>query len=121
MVGSTDVTLKAVGDPETVEAFARLIQHVWPTAQYEDAGTGAKYDDLGDIPFGQAKELLVYPDWSTMQLWDEGREAPENSLTALVCRDQDVTLVCDAPQRGTIQTILEGARGLTRSLRGSWV
>lgn len=121
MIGGTDVALKTAGDPETVEAFVRVIRHVWPEARYEDAETGTRYARLGDIPFGQVKELLVYPDWDAVQLWDEGRDAPENSMIDLVRRDQDVTLVCDAPQRGTIQTILEGARGLIRSLRGSWV
>jgi hypothetical protein len=61
MIGGTDVVIPTFAGPIALDARVRIIRRYWPQARFEDAITGEKYGDSGDLPIGSIRELFVYP------------------------------------------------------------
>ena len=111
MIGGTDVVLPVVGDPDSLEACARIVHRHWPEARFEDAITGDKYDRPGEIPYGRVRELLVYPDAEAEAAWDgDHPDSPENSMLSLIARPEDLTIVLDNPETPKMESILSEIR-----------
>ncbi len=107
MIGGNDIVFPAVGDSASLEACARIVGRRWREARFEDAITGDKYQHLGDIPFGNVRELLVYPDAAAEAAWDaDSPDSAENSMICLIVRPEDLTLVLDNPQTAEMRSIL---------------
>lgn len=107
MIGGTDIVFPAVGDSAALEACARIVRRHWPDVRFEDAITGQKYSQLGDIPLGKVRELLAYPDDESEAAWDsDSPNSPENSMLSLIVRPEDVTVVLDNPDTPQMQSLL---------------
>ncbi len=116
MIGGNDIVFPAVGDPASLEACARIIGRHWPNVRFEDAITGAKYQRLGDIPFGRVRELLAYPDADAEAAWDADHpDSAENSMLNVIVRPEDVTVVLDNPETAEMRSILNAMRDLLRT------
>jgi hypothetical protein len=111
MIGGNDVVFPAVGDSAALEACARIIGRHWPDVRFEDAITGDKYENLGEIPFEKVRELLAYPDADAEAAWDlDSPDSPENSMLYLIARPDDITVVLDNPNTAEMQSILSAIR-----------
>jgi hypothetical protein len=107
MTGGNDIVFPAVGDSATLEACARIVGRFWPEIRFEDAITGDKYQQLGDIPFGTVRELLVYPNEAAEAAWDADLpDSAENSMLCLIVRPEEITVVLDNPQSAQMQSML---------------
>src|SRR5262249_8103633 len=98
MIGGTDIVIPAVGGPDDLDACARIVQCLWPHAQFEDAVTGEKYAGYADIPLGRVRELFAYRDESAEAAWDaDSPDSPPNSMLYLILSPDSVTVVLDDP------------------------
>ena len=98
MIGGHDVVIPAVGSPASLDACARVVQRQWPMARFENAETGDKYSSYGEIPIGQVRHLLAYPDAQAEAYWDaDSPDSPINSMLSLILGEQSVTAVLDDP------------------------
>lgn len=115
MIGGKDIVIPAVGDPATLDACVRIVQRRWPHARFEDAETGEKYEQYGDLPLGRVRELFAYPDKQAEAAWDAGNhETPPNSMLYLILSPDSVTAVLDDPDAADMQAILDSIRGIMR-------
>lgn len=113
MIEGTDIVFPAVGDACSLEACARLVRRRWPNARFEDAITGDKYQQLGEIPFGKVRELLAYPNADAEAAWDaDSPDSAENSMLYLIVRPEDLTVVLDNPETAEMRSILDAIRVL---------
>ncbi len=113
MIGGNDIVFPAVGDSAALEACARIVGRHWPHIRFEDAITGEKYQRLGDIPLGQVRELLAYPNADAEAAWDaDSADSPENSMLYLIVRPEDITVVLDNPDTAEMQSILNAIHDL---------
>ncbi len=111
MIGGKDIVIPAVGSPASLDACVRVVQREWPHARFEDAETGKKYSTYGDIPIGQIRHLLAYPNAEAEDLWDaDSPDSPVNSMLYLILSENSVTAVLDDPNAGEMPAILEGIR-----------
>lgn len=111
MIGGNDIVFPAVGDPATLEACVRIVEQHWPDVRFEDAVTGDKYRRLADIPVGNVRKLLAYPDAKAEAAWDaDSLNSPENSILILIVRPGDITLVVDNPDTAVMRSILDSIR-----------
>ena len=111
MIGGKDIVIPAVGAPASLDACARIVQRQWPHARFEDAETGEKYSTYGDIPIGQIKHLLAYPNAEAQAMWDDDSpDSPVNSMLYLILLENSVTAVLDDPNLGEMPAIIEGIR-----------
>lgn len=111
MIGGNDIVFPAVGDPATLEACVRIVEQHWPDVRFEDAVTGDKYRRLADIPVGNVRKLLAYPDAEAEAAWDaDSLNSPENSILILIVRPGDITLVVDNPDTAVMRSILDSIR-----------
>src|SRR2546421_5789641 len=98
MIGGTDIVIPTIGDSEALDACVRMIREYWPQAVFENALTGEKYQHYRELPFGQLRELFVYPNAGAMAAWDHGEEsAATNSMLYLILSPDQVTVVLDEP------------------------
>jgi hypothetical protein len=115
MIGGVDVVIPTVGDAAALETCARIVQHCWPNARFEDAETGEKYANSGDIPLGRVRELFAYVDAEAEAAWDADREdSPPNSMLYLIRSPDSITIVLDDPNTADMQALLEEFRTLLR-------
>ena len=113
MIGGNDIVFPAVGDAAALEACARIVARQWPNIRFEDAVTGDKYPRLVDIPFGNVRELLAYPNIEAEAAWDaDSPDSPENSMLYLIARPDDITIVIDNPDTAPMRSILGAIRDL---------
>ncbi len=111
MIGGKDIVIPALGSPASLDACARVVQRQWPHARFEDAETGKKYSTYGDIPIGQIRHLLAYPNAQAEDLWDaDSPDSPVNSMLYLILSENAVTAVLDDPNFGEMPAILEGIK-----------
>lgn len=111
MIGGHDIVIPAVGIPASLDACARIVQRQWPRARFEDAETGEKYSCYGEIPIGQVRQLLAYPNAEAEALWDaDNPDSPVNSMLYLILGEESVTVVLDDPNIGEMPAILKGIR-----------
>ena len=111
MIGGTDIVIPAVGDSAALDAFARIVQHLWPHAKFEDAETGEKYAWFGDIPFGRVRELFAYPNDTAETAWDaDSPDSPPNSMLYLILSPDFVTVIVDDPNTADMRAVLEAFR-----------
>jgi hypothetical protein len=111
VIGGTDIVIPARANSESIDACARIIREYWPEVTFENALTGEQYLHYKDLPFGQIKELLVYPNRSAQEAWDRGDEsAPTNSMMQILLSPTNVTLVVDDPRADQMCSILESIR-----------
>ena len=111
MIGGTDILIPAVGDADALDACARIVQHRWPQARFEDAVTGEKYARYGDIAFGRVRELFAYRDAEAEAAWDaDSADSPWNSMLYLILSSDFVTVVLDDPQTAEMRAMLEAFR-----------
>ena len=108
MIGGNDIVFPAVGDSAALEACARIVAQHWPDSRFEDAITGDKYERFDDIPFGDVRELLAYPNADAEAAWDaDSPDSPENSMLYLIVRPEDITVVLDNPETAEMRSILD--------------
>jgi len=113
VIGGTDIVIPATGSPEALDACARIVGRYWPSARYEDAFTGEKYSHYSDVPIGNIRELLIYPDASAEAAWDaDSPESPPNSMIYLLLSAASVTAVVDDPRAAGMTPILESIRNI---------
>ncbi len=111
MIGGNDIVFPAVGDSAALEACARVVGRYWPDVRFEDAITGDKYRQFGDVPFGRVRELLIYPSAEAEAAWDaDSPDSPENSMLYLIVRPEDMTIVVDNPDTVEMRSILDAIR-----------
>jgi hypothetical protein len=111
MIGGVDIVIPTVGNAAALEAGARIVQRYWPNAKFEDAETGEKYANYGDIPFGRIHELFAYSDAQAEAAWDADREdSPPNSMLYLIRSPDSLTVVLDDPNTADMQAMLDEFR-----------
>jgi hypothetical protein len=117
MIGGTDVVIPTFAGPTALDACVRIIRRYWPQARYEDAITGEKYGDSGDLPIGSIRELFVYPNASAEAAWDvDSPDSPVNSMIYLILTPGSVTAVLDDPAAPEMRSILESMRNALEML-----
>lgn len=115
MIGGTDIVIPAVGDAATLDACVRIVQRLWPSARFEDAETGEKYDRYDDIPLGRVRQLFAYPDGQAEAAWDAGDpDTPANSMLYFLLSPDFVTVVVDDPAAPDMRVTLDAIRGIIR-------
>jgi hypothetical protein len=113
VIGGNDIVFPAVGDSASLQACARIVKRFWPGIRFEDALTGDKYQRLEDIPFGNVRELLAYPNADAEAAWDaDDADSPENSMLYLIVRPDDITIVLDNPETTEMRSILNAIHDL---------
>jgi hypothetical protein len=111
MIGGKDIVIPAVGSPASLDACVRVVWRQWPHARFEDAETGEKYSQYGDIPIGRIRHLLAYRSAEAEAFWDAySPDSPVNSMLYLILSENCVTAVLDDPDVGEMPAILEGIR-----------
>lgn len=111
MIGGTDIAIPAAGGSATLDLCTRIVWQFWPQARFEDAVTGAKYQQYAEIPFASLRELLIYRDAQTESAWDAGdANAPENSMLYLILAKSSITVVVDDPRTEAMRSIVESLR-----------
>jgi hypothetical protein len=113
MIAGNDKVFPAVGDAAALEACARIVARQWPNIRFEDAITGDKYSRLSDIPFGNVRELLAYPNAEAEAAWDaDSPDSHENSMLYLIARPEEITVVIDNPETTEMRSILDAIRDM---------
>lgn len=113
MIGGTDIVIPSTGDSAALDICARIVRCWWPQARFEDAATGEKYSQYGDIPLGCVHELLAYRDAEAEHSWDAGEpDAPVNSMLYFIVSPDCVTVVLDDPAAAEMQQILTSLQGM---------
>ncbi|HQU44156.1 MAG TPA: hypothetical protein PK867_15155 [Pirellulales bacterium] len=111
MIGGTDIIIPATGDPAALDICARIVRRYWPQARFEDAVTGEKYAQYGEIPLGCVRELLVYRDAHAESAWDaDDANSPENSMLYLILSGDSITVVLDDPDAADMRSIVGSLR-----------
>lgn len=111
MIGGTDIVIPATGDPAAFDICARIIRRYWPHARFEDAVTGNKYEQYGDIPLGGVRELFIYRDAHAEAAWDaDDANSPANSMLYLVLSRDSITLVLDDPDSAEMRSLVASLR-----------
>ena len=111
MIGGTDIVLRTTGDPAALDICARIVVRYWPRARFEDAITGDKYEQYGDMPLGGMRELFVYRDAQSECAWDaDDGDSPENSMLYLILSSDSVTVVLDDPNTAEMRSMVSSLR-----------
>lgn len=113
MIGGNDIVIPAVGDPAELEACVGMIKRRWPNARFEDIVTGIKYPSPDEIPYGQVRHVLAYPDAVSEAAWDsDSPDSPVNSMLHLILSQDYVTVVLDEPNTPEMRSLLSSIREL---------
>jgi hypothetical protein len=111
MIGGVDVVIPAVDDGIALETCARIVQHYWPNARFEDPETGEKFARCCDVPLRRVRELIVYSDVQAEAAWDaDCEDSPTNSMLYLIRSSNSITVVLDDPNAADMQAMLEELR-----------
>lgn len=111
MIGGTDILIPATGDAAALDVCTRILRHFWPRARFEDAVTGDKYEEYGEIPLGCVRELFVYRDAQAESDWDADESStPENSMVYLILSSDFITVVLDDPDAAEMRSIVASLR-----------
>ena len=110
MIGGIDIQLPTWAGDEAVQVAVRAIREHWPHAVFEDGDSGDRYDDFGQIPFGELDELFVYRDIDVAKAWDAAGAIPKlyNTMIHVIGDDDMITVVVDekdAAMQDVIATI----------------
>ena len=113
MIGGIDIEIATKCGDLGVEFAARAIKDFWPDAVFEDATTANRYDGLDEVPFARMRDLFVYRDSASADLWDAEGAVPEayNTMIELIADDALLTVVIDEKD-GQMDAILAAIRSV---------
>jgi hypothetical protein len=113
MMGGTDIVIPGIGDSAGLDNCVQLVQHYWPSAKFEDAITGEKYQSYGEIPLGHVRELFMYRNAAAEIEWDaDSTDSPPNSMLYLIGSPGSITIVLDDPNTAEMQSILKSMQSV---------
>jgi len=107
MIGGIDIQLSTWAGDEAVQVAVRAIREHWPRAVFENGDSGDRYDDFGQIPFGELDEIFVYRDNDAATAWDAEGAVPRLSNTMIhVIGDDDIITVVVDENDATMQDVI---------------
>ena len=119
MIGGIDVEISTEFPNEVAEQIHRVVRLDWPDCIAEDVETGDRIETF-QLEFSQpTREVFLYRDEASKQLWDkEGvTESNANTMIHVVPHDAGVTVVVDDASEVTIQRIIGSVREFASDLR----
>ena len=94
--------------PEALDSAVHAIFRRWRSAVIQ-AGDGAVFLTLSEVPLATASELFVYRDRASLRDWDANGGTPENatSMIHLLVNREGLTIVVGDPQERVAAGVLE--------------
>ena len=111
MIGGDDIRLPSMAGDSSIVVAVRAVRQAWRQAVFENALTGARYNDFSQIPFGEIDEIFVYRDSAVADEWDASGAVPElyNTMIHILADEGFITVVVDE-RNATMERIIEAIK-----------
>lgn len=115
MIGGIDIAIPTQAGDLSLMAAVRAILQYWPSAVFENAVTGQRYDCLAELPFGRIEEIFVYRDAEVAEAWEAEGAVPDlyDAMVHIISDDDRITLVVDSTEGQMAELIAAVRSGLS--------
>jgi hypothetical protein len=111
MIRGSEITLDTFGlEPATVlESVVRVIARRWPSCVLVDAEICQRLDSFEAGAFGGLRELLVFRDEPSREIWERLGADPDNAHTLIyaIAGARSVTLVVEDPRTALARAVID--------------
>jgi hypothetical protein len=117
MVGGTDMSVHIADEAAALEAAVRRVRWTWPDAVIQGGDEERPFDSFAAVPFGCARELMVYRDLRAFRSWEAlGADASnQNTMLHLLVADGALTIVADDLEHDPIAELVRDVRAAVTS------